>query len=112
MFESHWDTDKNTGKMGRRAFFAAAGAAIAVGVLWSGRRRIAVANSDAAGPPPEVSVIRFSDSGERLAAVRIPKIRKSAEEWRDQLTANAFDITRQADTEMAFSGSYWNSHTK
>lgn len=31
-------------------------------------------------------------------------------EWRKQLSPNAFEITRHADTEIAFTGKYWNLH--
>jgi len=57
-----------------------------------------------------VTVVRFSDAGERLQAVETLKIVKSDAEWRKQLTANEFDIARRADTEMAFTGKYWNVH--
>jgi peptide-methionine (R)-S-oxide reductase len=64
----------------------------------------------AASTPGIVTVVRFSDRGERLQAVQTPKIVKSDAEWQKQLTSNEFDITRRADTEMAFSGKYWNVH--
>jgi peptide-methionine (R)-S-oxide reductase len=60
--------------------------------------------------PALVTVVRFSDAGERLKVVQTPKIVKTDAEWRKQLTANEFDITRRADTEMAFTGKYWNLH--
>ena len=44
--------------------------------------------------------------------VRVQKIVKSEAEWRRQLSANAFDITRRADTEMAYTGSFWNLHRR
>jgi peptide-methionine (R)-S-oxide reductase len=112
MFDSQIDGDNPVGKIGRRAFVAAVGAAIAGGVLWSGRRKFAAATAARSGPPQQVTVVRFSDTGERLATVRILKIVKTDQEWRAQLSPNAFDITRQADTEMAFTGRYWNSHAK
>jgi peptide-methionine (R)-S-oxide reductase len=37
---------------------------------------------------------------------------KTEEEWKKLLSPNAFDITRHADTEIAFSGAYWNQHDK
>ena len=58
--------------------------------------------------PKEVTVILFSNTGERLKQVRIAKVVKTPDEWRKQLSPNAYDITRNADTEMAFSGKYWN----
>jgi peptide-methionine (R)-S-oxide reductase len=37
---------------------------------------------------------------------------KSEEQWRQQLSPGQFDITRHADTEIAFSGRYWDLHDK
>ena len=62
------------------------------------------------GAPKEVTIVLFSDAGQRLKQVRIAKVVKSAAEWRKQLPAGVFDITRNADTEIAFSGKYWNLH--
>jgi peptide-methionine (R)-S-oxide reductase len=47
-----------------------------------------------------------------LKKARIPKVEKTADEWKQQLSSNAYNITRNADTEMAFSGQYWNVHDK
>lgn len=44
--------------------------------------------------------------------IRVQKIIKSDAEWRRLLSANAFDIARRADTEMAYTGSYWNLHQR
>ena len=68
--------------------------------------------AESSAPRGEVTVVLFSDSGDRLKNVQIAKVIKSPEEWRKQLSANAYDITRNADTEMAFSGAYWNLHDK
>ena len=64
------------------------------------------------GDPGEVTIVQFSDSGQRLQKVRVPKVVKSDDEWRKQLSPGEFDITRHADTEIAFSGKYWNLHDK
>lgn len=37
---------------------------------------------------------------------------KSEEEWRKILTPEQYHIARQAGTERAFSGKYWNTHSK
>jgi len=40
------------------------------------------------------------------------KLNKSDEEWKKQLTPEQYQITRQAGTEPAFTGKYWNSKEK
>lgn len=39
----------------------------------------------------------------------VEKVNKSEEEWREQLTPEQYRITRQAGTERAFSGEYYDS---
>ncbi|MDC3311648.1 peptide-methionine (R)-S-oxide reductase MsrB [Alphaproteobacteria bacterium] len=38
------------------------------------------------------------------------KIVKSDKEWQDLLTSQAYQITRKAGTERAFTGKYWDHH--
>ncbi|MDB4877006.1 MAG: methionine-R-sulfoxide reductase [Gemmatimonadetes bacterium] len=80
------------------------------------RREFVVAAAVAAvwrsTPRDEVTIVQFSNDGKRLGAVRVPKVVKSDGEWRRQLSGESFHITRQAGTERAFSGAYWNLHDK
>jgi peptide-methionine (R)-S-oxide reductase len=62
--------------------------------------------------PAEVDIVEFTDSGERHGVVHVPRVVKSEGEWRSQLPANVFDITRHDGTERAFTGEYWNNHEK
>ena len=39
------------------------------------------------------------------------KINKSESEWRKQLSADQYHVTREAGTEPAFSGKYWKTKT-
>jgi len=115
MFNSDLDdaSTKNQINVRRRAFLGTTAAALGGLALWQfkGPRAIQVVDAASSGPR-EVTVVRFSDAGERLKKVQVPKVVKTLDEWRKQLPANAFDITRNADTEIAFTGQYWNLHDK
>lgn len=63
-----------------------------------------------ADAPAEVVIEQFSDSGRDLGPVRLPKVVKSEPEWRKLLSAESFNVTRQAGTEAPFTGAYWNQH--
>ena len=40
------------------------------------------------------------------------KITKSEQEWKQQLSPEQYQVTRQCGTERAFTGKYWNSKEK
>jgi peptide-methionine (R)-S-oxide reductase len=108
MFDS--DLESPGAARTRRMFLGSAAATLGGLALWSWRKSRVVEVVAAAGTPREVTIVLFSDAGERLKTAHVAKIVKTDAEWRKQLSSNAFDITRRADTEMAFSGKYWNLH--
>lgn len=112
MFES--ELGRDSGQVRRRAFLVASASALGGIMLWSLRRPhvLQVSASAATETPQEVTIVQFSDDGKKLKTVRLPKVVKSEDEWRKLLSPNAFDITRHADTEFAYSGTYWNLHDK
>ncbi|MGD0569424.1 MAG: peptide-methionine (R)-S-oxide reductase MsrB [Candidatus Sulfotelmatobacter sp.] len=109
MFES----DRGEGEInqGRRLFLVGAGAVLGGAALWSLRKPRVIAAA-AKTEPGEVTIVQFSDDGKRLAKVKIAKVVKTEDEWRKQLPSGVFDITRRADTEIAYTGKYWNLHDK
>src|ERR1039458_3037613 len=94
----------------RRVFLAGAGAVLGGVLLW--RWRSPHVSAAVKSEPGEVTIVQFSDNGKRLRKVKIAKVVKTEEEWRKLLPAGAFEITRHADTEYAYSGQYWNLHDK
>jgi peptide-methionine (R)-S-oxide reductase len=59
-----------------------------------------------------VSLIQFSDAGQKIGPARVRKVRKTNAEWQQQLTPLQFQVTRQAGTEIAFTGKYYDLHDK
>jgi peptide-methionine (R)-S-oxide reductase len=110
MFDSSDDHEQPV-NVRRRAFLGSAAVAIGGLALWQWKKP-ALLEAAPAAEPKDVTIVLFSDAGERQKEVTIAKVIKTSAEWRKQLSTNAYDITRNADTEMAFSGQYWNLHDK
>ena len=113
MFDSDLNEDSAGQKVTRRAFLLSGGMAAAAIAVWSLHSTpSALSTAAPSGPVPEVEIAEFSAAGSPTGTVRVKKMIKSDAEWRGQLSANAFDIARRADTEMAYTGSYWNLHQR
>jgi peptide-methionine (R)-S-oxide reductase len=112
MFESDLDAEGRS-QLRRRTFLASTLGVVGGLVIWGWKKpRVLEAAARPSNEPKDVTVVLFSDSGERLKKVTVARVVKSAEEWRKQLPSGVYDITRNADTEMAFTGKYWNQHDK
>jgi peptide-methionine (R)-S-oxide reductase len=68
------------------------------------------ATSRASDDKGTVKVIQYDDSGQKIGPIRIQKVRKTDNEWRQQLTPLQFEVTRKEGTERAFTGEYFNLH--
>jgi peptide-methionine (R)-S-oxide reductase len=62
------------------------------------------------GSGSEITLVMFSDSGEREQVVRVRKIVKTDAEWRELLSPEEFAVTRRKGTEPAFANRYWDNH--
>ena len=112
MFDSDLEGN-DVNQVRRRAFLAGAAAAIGGLAVWSWKTaRMLQTVAAASQAPGEVTIVQFSDAGKRLNKVRVPKVVKTEAEWRQQLAPGVFDITRHADTEIAYTGKYWKLHDK
>ena len=93
----------------RRAFllmpFAFAGL-----VAVSSRKERPLPDASKAGTGSEITLVMFSESGEREQVVRVRKIVKTEAEWREILSPEEFAVTRQKGTEPAFANRYWDNH--
>jgi peptide-methionine (R)-S-oxide reductase len=112
MFDSDLDDDAARQRITRRTFLLSGGMAAAAIAAWSVHSASPPVIESPSGPAPEVTIAEFSATGALVGTVRVKKIVKSEAEWRRQLSANAFDIARRADTEVAYAGSYWNLHQR
>src|SRR5271154_4568601 len=88
----------------RRAFLLLALAGAGGYALWSRN-----------APPPRrlpatVKIAEFDSSGKLSGIVEAASVQKSDAEWKRQLPADSYSITRQKDTELAFTGKFNSFH--
>ncbi len=60
--------------------------------------------------PGVVTIENFSPAGVSQGKVSVPRIVKSEADWRKQLAAASFEVTRHEGTEAPFSGKYNENH--
>lgn len=99
-----------TREWSRRTFIFGSACAVSACAFWGLRRAtLAAARPLAADEgPANVTIVNFSDAGEREGTVTVPRVIRTDAEWRKMLSTDAYWVTRHADTERAFSGAYWN----
>jgi peptide-methionine (R)-S-oxide reductase len=94
----------------RRIFFLApfalAGTAAA---FWFRRQPYAPPRIDE-GSGPAVILILFSDSGQRLQSLLVPRLLRTDAQWRAALSPEQYAVARQKSTEYPFHNLYWNEH--
>jgi peptide-methionine (R)-S-oxide reductase len=86
-----------------------AGGAAAAALLF--KYRYGNGNVEAkSGAPKQVTIVEFSQEGQRGAVVTVSTIVKTDAEWKQQLSPISYDVTRLAGTERAYTGSTWDNH--
>jgi peptide-methionine (R)-S-oxide reductase len=98
----------------RRGFITTAAAAAGAVALWALHRNSlsTVEANPGAGTPGPVNLIAFAANGKPTGKVTVPRVIKSDADWKKQLSPISFDVTRQAGTERAYTGSTWNNHDR
>jgi peptide-methionine (R)-S-oxide reductase len=96
----------------RRAFVIAVAGAFWGAAFWASRRTSLgrVEASRANSSPGPVTIVQFSAAGKPTGKVTVPRVIKSDAEWKQQLSPISFEVTRNAGTERAYTGSTWNLH--
>jgi peptide-methionine (R)-S-oxide reductase len=113
MFESDVSRDEQAKKMTRRVFLAGTAAVgVSVAVLALRRSPGVEASTAVHGTPGTVTIVNFGPDGANLGKETVPKVVKTDGEWLQQLGKNSFNIAREADTEMPYSGVTWKEHGK
>ncbi len=83
------------------------GLAAALAGACAGRLTLASADAQTAD---SVRIEQFSAAGRSTGIVTVARVVKTDADWRQQLSAVAYEITRRAGTEPAFSGKYDRNH--
>jgi peptide-methionine (R)-S-oxide reductase len=113
MFKSGMESAISRRSVRRRTFLLASGAAV-VGLAWWRYERPEPAHAEPApaGMPKQVTIVEFTDAGERKGIVLVPTIQKTDAEWKRQLSSDSFEVTRHEGTERPFTGDLLNVHDK
>ncbi len=99
-------------RVSRRAFIISAATAVSATAFWGLRRStIAAARPLTADEGPKtVSVVEFSADGKQIRTVTLPRVIKTDDEWKKQLSPTSYRVTRHEDTELPFTGATWDEH--
>jgi peptide methionine sulfoxide reductase msrA/msrB len=100
--------------MNRRKFLTGLGRATVIiaggSYLAEYFRRLPAATVSDTASPATVKVRIIGPDGKLTDPIEMPKVVKSDDEWRKQLTPEQFSIARDRSTETAFCGAFYDNH--
>jgi len=100
-------------RFSRRGFLGTSTLALTALALGCSRKSEAAAVATAGSASTrQVTLVTFTDAGKRLETMRVDKVVKSDTAWRRQLSPLAYEVTRRAGTERAFTGPLLDEHRK
>jgi peptide-methionine (R)-S-oxide reductase len=80
-------------------------AALAVGLLADGKPE-----QSKPAAPGTITIVEFAAPGQPKGEITVEKIVKTDDQWQSQLTPEQYRVARQAGTERAFTGKFYNHH--
>jgi peptide-methionine (R)-S-oxide reductase len=108
------DKDKlPSGVLGRRSFLAGtAFAGVFLAWRFTERNQPVRAEVEAADLPKTVTIVEFTDAGQRTSTVTVDRIVKTEDQWKQQLSRDSFEVARHAGTERPYTNENPNAHQK
>ena len=58
----------------------------------------------------KIEIEDFDDAGVSKGVILTNKLIKTDAQWRDELSGQAYEVTRKEGTERPFTGAYWDNH--
>jgi peptide-methionine (R)-S-oxide reductase len=92
---------------GRRRFLTAGLTFLAAN---TGVPGLFAAGASSSASDGQVMIEKFSAAGKSEGVVSVAKVVKTEAKWRSQLSASAYQVSRQAGTEAPYSGEYDQNH--
>jgi peptide-methionine (R)-S-oxide reductase len=110
VFETPQRETLKTGFTRRRALLIAPFAFAGIAILWARKSWDGEDSNSSGESNEEVTIVEFSDEGQKLGPARVKKVVRSSGEWKKQLSSEQYYVTRQQGTDVAFSGTYYQLH--
>ncbi|MBF6568336.1 MAG: peptide-methionine (R)-S-oxide reductase MsrB [Candidatus Binataceae bacterium] len=77
-----------------------------MGLVWAAETAASGSGASSADAGGKVTIAEFTNMGDPTGLAQLGKVVKSDAEWRSQLTAEQYDVTREAGTERPFANQY------